>query len=220
MPPPSPSPAPDGGYPAVRALLSSYGLRFPPAAFVTDADTAVTEARRIGPPVVLKAMGLAHRTGAGGVALRIGGERELRAAFARMAAATGARSYAVEAMAAPPYAVELMIGVRRDPAFGPVALAGLGGVRAELTPDTALGLAPLTREHARDLLLSLRGAPLLRGWRGAPPVDLAGAAEALRALSLAAAEHPEFTALEVNPLLVHPSGALALDAHGVVGANG
>ncbi|MGW0999787.1 acetate--CoA ligase family protein [Streptomyces sp. NPDC002523] len=209
-------PVTDGGYRIVREMLRGYGLTFPDAEFVGNADDAVRAARRIGHPVVLKAMGLAHKTEAGGVALGLRDEPALRAAFAAMRAATGAAEYAVEAMATPPDAVELIAGVRRDPAFGPVLMAGIGGVRAELLGDVVLALAPVTPEHARDLLRSLRHAPLLEGWRGAPAVDLDAAAHALCALARAAVEHPELAELEVNPLLVHPGGALALDAHAVL----
>ncbi|MEY9938444.1 acetate--CoA ligase family protein [Streptacidiphilus sp. MAP5-3] len=206
----------DGGYESTRALLRGYGLAFPEAAFVATADEAVEAARRIGGPVALKAMGLAHKTEAGGVALDLRDEDALRSAFARMRAATGADRYAVEAMARVPHAVELIAGVRRDAAFGPVAMVGIGGTTAELLGDTALALAPLTRDAARELLLSLRHAPLLTGWRGAPPVDLDAAAEAVTALVQAAVDHPELGELEVNPLLVHPGGAVALDAHAVL----
>ncbi|WP_338702488.1 acetate--CoA ligase family protein [Streptomyces sp. Q6] len=205
----------DGGYERVRDLLASYGLAFPVAEFVTDADAAVEAAHRTGYPLVLKAMGLAHKTEAGGVALGIADEAALRTAFARMREATGVRRYAVEAMVAPPYARELIVGVRRDASFGPVVMVGAGGVTAELHADTALALAPLTPARARALLLELRHAPLLTGWRGAPPVHLEAAAAAVCAVARAAADHPELADLEVNPLLVHPGGAIALDAHGV-----
>lgn len=216
LPLPAPVPLPDGHYGTVRALLGSCGLAFPAAEFVTTADEAASAARRTGYPLVLKAMGLAHKTEAGGVALGIADEPALRTAFARMRHSTGAVRYAVEEMVTHPHAVELIAGVRHDPAFGPVAMVGLGGVTAELLADTALALAPLTPGRARDLLLSLRHAPLLTGWRGAPAVDLDAAAGALCALARAAAEHPELTELEVNPLLVHPGGTVALDAHGVL----
>lgn len=210
-------PVSEGGYESTRALLSSYGLAFPAAGFVSTADEAAEAARnRTGYPLALKAMGLAHKTDAGGVALGIADEAGLRTAFARMRAATGATRYAVEAMAVHPHAVELIAGVRHDPAFGPVAMVGIGGVTAELLADTALALAPLSRARARALLLSLRHAPLLTGWRGAPAVDLDAAADALCALARAAVEHPGFSELEVNPLLVHPGGVVALDAHGVL----
>ncbi|MFI1621317.1 acetate--CoA ligase family protein [Streptomyces lydicus] len=216
LPNPAGDAIPDGGYETMRALLRSYGLTFPEAAFVTTAHEAARSARRIGYPLVLKAMGLAHKTEAGGVALDLRNEGALRTAFARMRSATGAAGYAVEAMTRPPHAVELIAGVRRDPAFGLVAMAGIGGTTAELLGDTALALAPLTDDGARELLLSLRHAPLLTGWRGAPAVDLDAAAAAIAALARSAVEHPELSEIEINPLLVHPGGAVALDAHGVL----
>ncbi|MFE1951420.1 acetate--CoA ligase family protein [Streptomyces sp. NPDC059524] len=213
-------PLDDGGYEHVRELLASYGVSFPVASFVEDADAAVRAAEGTGYPLVLKAMGLAHKTEAGGVALGLADEAALRAAFARMREATGAARYVVEAMAAPPYAHELIVGVRRDAAFGPVVVVGAGGVTAELDADTASALAPLTPARARELLLGLRRAPLLTGWRGAPGVHLEAAAAAVCAVAQAAADHPELAELEVNPLLVHPGGALALDAHAVLDVGG
>jgi acetate---CoA ligase (ADP-forming) len=107
---------------------------------------------------------------------------------------------------------ELLIGARWDPRLGPIALAGAGGLYAEVLSDTAVALAPLDQQTARALIASLRIAPLLTGARGRAALDLDAAARALSALSRVAAAHPELAELEVNPLLVLPSGALALDA--------
>jgi citrate lyase gamma subunit len=112
--------------------------------------------------------------------------------------------------------IELLIGARRDHSFGPILLVGAGGVFAELLKDVAVALAPVTEEQAEALIRSLRIAPLLLGARGKTALDVAAAARAAAALSRAAAEHPEIAEIEVNPLLVTPSGALALDAR-VVG---
>jgi acetate---CoA ligase (ADP-forming) len=206
----------DGSYPRMRELLAGYGVSFPTARFVSDADSAAVAAADIGYPVVLKAMGLAHKTEEGGVALDLADEAALRAAFAVMRQRTRVASFAVEATARRPGSVELIMGVRHDPSFGPVAMAGIGGVTAELLADTAVGLAPLTRARARRMLGSLRHAPLLAGWRGAEPVDLDAVTAALVAISAAGAEHPEYSDLEVNPVLAYPGGAIALDAHGVL----
>ena len=111
-----------------------------------------------------------------------------------------------------------MIGARRDARFGPIALAGLGGIYAEALRDVAVALAPLDAARAERLLRSLRAAPLLGGARGRPPVDVAAAARALAALSEVAAAHPEIAEIEVNPLLVLPDGALGLDARIVLAA--
>jgi acyl-CoA synthetase (NDP forming) len=93
----------------------------------------------------------------------------------------------------------------------------MGGLYAEVLADVAVALAPLGEADAEHLIGSLRGAPLLRGARGRPPLDVAAAARATAALSRAAAEHPEIDELEINPLLVLPGGALGLDARIVLG---
>jgi len=212
-------PAGDGSYQRTRELLAGYGLSFPAARFAADADAAAEAAAEIGYPVVLKAMGLAHKTEAGGVALNLRDEPALRAALAAMRRRTRSGAYCVEAMVRRPDSVELIMGVRQDPSFGPVAMVGIGGITAELLADTVVALAPLTRDRARRMLESLRQAALLTGWRGAESVDLDAAAAALEAIARAGAEHPEYSELEVNPVLAHPGGATALDAHGVLAAS-
>ena len=112
--------------------------------------------------------------------------------------------------------LELIVGTRRDPRFGPLLLVGLGGVYAEALDDVAVALAPVDTERAELLLRSLRSAPLFDGARGRPAVDLRGAAEAASALSYLAASIPRIQELEVNPLLVNRNGAVAVDARVVV----
>src|SRR5262249_20875135 len=116
--------------------------------------------------------------------------------------------------------VELLLGVRWDERFGPIALAGLGGIYTEVIADVAVALAPVNEEQAIELLAGLRAWPLLRGARGRPALDVDGAARALAALSAVAAAHPEIRELEINPLLVLSDGVLALDARAVVATVG
>jgi acetate---CoA ligase (ADP-forming) len=119
--------------------------------------------------------------------------------------------------------VELLVGARWDARFGPVALVGTGGVFTEVLRDVAVALAPVDEAMARELLLSLRAAPLLMGARGRPPVDLDAACSAVAALSRVAAAHPEIGEIEVNPILALPECAVGLDARivlrGVGGAD-
>jgi succinyl-CoA synthetase beta subunit len=122
----------------------------------------------------------------------------------------------VEAMADLRAGVELIVGSVRDRTFGPVLMVGLGGVHAEVLADTACALAPVGIDQARQLVLSLRGAPLLTGFRGSEPVDLDALAAAVSVFSRVAAAHPELSELEINPLLAGPSGTLALDARVVL----
>jgi acetate---CoA ligase (ADP-forming) len=201
-----------GAYAAARTLLAAAGVRFADARTVSGADEAAAAAAALGYPVALKALGLLHKSDAGGVALGLGDEVALRAAVDDMAARLAPPAFSVEVMAPVDAGVELLIGARWDARFGPIALVGLGGVFTEILRDVAVALAPVDEDRARALIGTLRAAPLLQGARGRPPLDVHAAAAALAALSRAAAEHPELAAIEVNPLLVLAEGALGLDA--------
>lgn len=201
------------GYFASRALVAGAGVPLCDAIRVTSAAEARTAADSLGYPVVLKALAAEHKSDAGGVVLWIADAEMLDRAFAGLPAG----ECSVERMAPLDEGVELIVGVRRDPRFGPVLLVGLGGLYAEVFRDVALALAPVEPDEAEHLLRSLRCAPLLAGVRGKPGVDVAAAARAASALSHVAARAPWLGELEVNPLLVTPAGALALDARLVVG---
>ncbi|MCX4539418.1 acetate--CoA ligase [Streptomyces sp. NBC_01565] len=218
--PPLPAPAAplrDTGYHGVRALLDSAGVPFPPAREITDEAGLLAAAGEFEGPYVLKALHVLHKSDAGGVALRLADRDALLAAYRDMRARLGAPSYSVEAMADLTDGVELIVGVNRDPRFGPVALVGLGGVLTETLRDVAFSLAPVPARRAGELLRGLRSAALLAGVRGRPAVDVAAAAAVIERVTAIAAEHPEIAELEVNPLLVRPDGALALDARAVLG---
>jgi succinyl-CoA synthetase beta subunit len=202
----------EGGYDAARALLSAGGVPFVVQRTVTSLELALATAKKIGYPVVLKALGRLHKSDAGGVVLGLADEAELERAFKDLALRLRAPEYSIEAMAPLGDGIELLIGARWDARFGPVALVGSGGVYTEVLRDTAVALAPVTEAQAAELILSLRAAPLLSGARGRPRLDVSAAAASLAALSRVAAAHPELAELEVNPLLVTPAGALALDA--------
>ena len=202
----------EGGYDEARALLSACGVPFVVQRTVTSLEAALATAQEIGYPVVLKALGRLHKSDAGGVVLGLADETELERAFQDLALRLGAPEYSIEAMAPLKDGIELLIGARWDARFGPVALVGSGGVYTEVLRDTAVALAPVNEAQAAELILSLRAAPLLSGAHGRPPLDVSAAAGSLAALSRVAAAHPELAELEINPLLVTPVGALALDA--------
>jgi len=128
--------------------------------------------------------------------------------------------YSVERMASVDDGAELIAGCIRDPRFGPIVLVGIGGIYAELLDDTAVALAPVDAVQAETLIRSLRGAAILEGARGRVALDVPAAAEAVAALSQLAASRPDLAEIEINPLLVTPSGALALDARVLSGENG
>ena len=203
-----PLPRAQEGYFASRSLVSDAGVAMIPALPVSTATEAQAAARELGFPVVLKALAAEHKSDAGGVVVGIASAAELETAYRTLPAGP----CSVERMAPLDDGLELIVGVRRDPRFGPVLLVGLGGVFAEVFRDVAVALAPVEPDEAEHLLRSLRCAPLLEGARGRPRLDLTAAARAASALSHLAAQAPWLAELEVNPLLVTADGAVGLDA--------
>jgi acyl-CoA synthetase (NDP forming) len=214
--PPAAAPLAEVGYMETRRALEAAGLAFPAAREVHDETELLAAAGEFTGPYALKALHLLHKSDAGGVALGLAGPAELLAAFREMHARFGASAYSVEAMADLTDGIELIVGVNRDPRFGPVAMVGLGGVLAEALHDVAFTLAPVPADHALRLLRGLRTAALLDGVRGRPAVDVEAAAAAVETITAFAAAHPEIAEIEVNPLLVRPDGALALDSRAVL----
>ncbi|MFS8979814.1 acetate--CoA ligase family protein [Cupriavidus necator] len=189
-----------------------------------DADEAVRTAERLGYPVAVKLCSreILHKSDVGGVALNLADAQAVRDAFARMEGAV-ARTRAENGAPVPFEGVlvarmvrgwgEVMVGVRRDPVFGLVALVGIGGTAVEIFRQTARGLAPLSRERARAMLRESRVAALCEGHRGNPGVDLDAAAQVLASVSeLAANLGRRLDTLEINPFIVTAQGLVAADA--------
>jgi acyl-CoA synthetase (NDP forming) len=205
-----------GGYLDARALVAAAGIPLAEARPVHREDDAVAAAEELGYPVVLKALGLVHKSDAGGVVLGLSDAGELRMAFAKMTTSFSAAGYVVERMESAPVSAEVIVGCRRDPRFGPLVLVGLGGLYAEVLRDVAVALAPAEPDEIEELVRSLKGAALLTGARGRPPLDVAGVATAASALSRLAADRPEIAEIEVNPLLVTTDRVIGLDARAVL----
>ncbi len=181
------------------------------------ADEAAAAVERVGLPAVLKvdALGLAHKSDAGAVRLGLATADDVRRAaheLLELPLPDGAvrRGLLVQAMAPP--GVELLVGMRRDPQFGPVVLVGLGGVLAEVLDDVTLRLAPVTRGQALAMLDDLRGSAVLAGTRGRPAVDRDAVADLLVALARLAAERPGILEVDLNPVVAWAGGAVAVDA--------
>jgi acyl-CoA synthetase (NDP forming) len=208
------------GYSQARALLAEAGLPFVAARTAGAVSEARAAAEEIGFPVALKALGVLHKSDVGGVALGLANEAALSAALTEMDERLSPPGFSVESMAPVADGVELLVGVRWDERFGPIALAGLGGIYTEVIADVAVALAPVSPDRALELLAGLRAWPRLRGARGRPPLDADAAAGALATLSAVAAAHPEIRELEINPLLVLSDGVLALDARAVLATIG
>ena len=198
-------------------LLRAAGIAAIEAVAVANVRDAVRAAGRIAGPVVLKldAVGLAHKSDLGGVITSLIGDEAVSAAATALLD-TGrrhgleVRGLLVEPMA--PAGVELIVGLRRDPLFGPVVLVGLGGTLTEVLDDVAIRLAPLDPSEADSMLHELRGARLLAGVRGRPPVDRAAVVAILVALGRLGAERPDILEVDLNPVIASERGALAVDA--------
>ena len=212
---PAPATSADGYFES-RDLLAEGGIAFAAARRAMSVAEVRTAAAELGYPVALKALGLLHKSDAGGVALGLADDAAVAAAAADMDERLAPAGYSVETMVPTEDGVELIVGARRDPRFGPLVLIGLGGIYAELLRDVRVALAPAGPDELEELLLSLRGAGVLTGARGRGAVDVRAAAEAAAALSRVAAAHPEIAELEINPLLVTSAGAVGLDARVVL----
>ena len=194
------------------SLLREYGLaaaRSDPAA---DIDAALGAASAIGYPVVLKTAepAIAHKTDARGVLLGIRDPAELAAAYQDLSARLGPRVVVCEAIAP---GIEIALGIARDADLGPLIVVGAGGILVELLADRAVALPPVGEEQARRMIGRLRAARLLAGIRGGPPADSAAVVRAITGLSALAIDlGDELEALDVNPLICGPDGAVAVDA--------
>jgi acetate---CoA ligase (ADP-forming) len=210
---------PRSEYAALRCLAAA-GVPVVPFALATHEDEALAAAAKLGERLVVKIASpdIAHKTDIGGVVLDVQGEAALRAAFRSVIA--GAARHVPQALIegvllAPmrPRGIELLVGISRDPQWGPVMALGLGGVWVEALQDVALRLLPVDAAEVKRALLGLRGVRLLAGGRGVPPADLDAVAAAVVRIGLAAlAFGPTLATLEVNPLWVHGDRVEALDA--------
>ena len=193
------------------ALLADYGVAATPVRAAGDADAAVAAAAGLGHPVVLKTdePGIVHKSDVGGVRPALADDGAVRAAYADLAARLGPR---VLVAATAPAGVEVSVGVVRDPMLGPLVVLAAGGSLVELLADAAFALPPVSEAQAHAMLDRLRIAPLLRGFRGAPAADAGALARCVVAVAQVAVELGDrLRALEVNPVLVSPSGAVAVD---------
>ncbi|HEU4910445.1 MAG TPA: GNAT family N-acetyltransferase [Actinomycetes bacterium] len=192
-------------------LLSCYGVAVLPVRRAGSADEAVRAAESLGLPVVLKTdrPDVVHKTDVGGVRVGLTDTTMVAAAFDDVVSRLGGGALVQREV---PSGVDLVVGVVREETFGPVAMVGLGGVYTDLLADRSFRLLPITDRDATEVLLSLRAAPLLRGYRGAPAVDVSAVEQLLLRVSALAQDVPELAELDLNPVIVSPTGAVVVDA--------
>lgn len=203
-----------------RAILEAYDLRIPRSELARDSDEAVSMAADIGYPVVLKIASpdILHKTDVGGVKVGLGSAEDVRDAFDLIT--YRAQRYVPEAriwgclvQEMTQTGLEILVGMVRDPQFGPLVTLGLGGIYVEVLKDATFRVAPFSRRDAEAMLGELRARALLDGVRGAPPVDKEAIVDCLLRIGQLVQDFPEIVELDINPLMVFErgQGATAID---------
>jgi acyl-CoA synthetase (NDP forming) len=202
-----------------KQILAMAGIPVASAYAATTADEAAAAAEKIGYPVVLKVLspGAIHKSEVGGVALNLDTPAAVRESFTQIHAnlIRHSPSARFDGVAVQPMAragIELIAGVVRDKRFGPIIIAGIGGILVEVLKDTALRLAPVNRREALAMLEELRGAAILDGARGLAAADRVAFADLIVKLSELAAANPQIAEMDLNPVAAYPDGVMVLDA--------
>ena len=194
-------------------LLKCYGFNVLPTELAKSADEALTLAKNIGYPVVMKIVSpqILHKSDAKGVKVGLKTDDEVKAAFDEII--TNAKKYDSKAridgvlvVKMAPSGEEVILGSNRYPIFGPLLMFGLGGIFVEVFKDVEFRLAPIGRNEARRMMKSIKGYKLLNGFRGRPEADIQALEKTIVCLSNLVVNHPEIAEMDINPLLVHPVG--------------
>jgi len=201
-----------------RDVMEAYGLRLPKSVLAKTPDEAVAAAESMGYPVVLKVASpdILHKSDIGAVKVGLADATQVRDAFDIIMYRAGKYmpnadiwGCTVQEMVAK--GKEVIIGMSKDPQFGPLLLFGLGGIYVEVLKDVTFRVAPISRMEATEMISEIRSFPLLRGVRGEKPSDLEAAIDALLRVSQLVTDFPEIVELDVNPLMIHEHGAVAVD---------
>lgn len=206
-----------------KQVLHDAGMPVALAVLARDADEAAKAAEKAGFPVVLKIVSpdVPHKSDVGGVKLGLQSTEDVKTAFEGIIAAVKAaqpdariEGVAVQKMA--PAGTEVIIGISKDPQFGPVLMFGLGGILVEVLKDVAFRIVPLEPKDARQMVREIKAFPVLEGVRGQPPADIGALEKLILQVSDFIEAHPEIDEMDLNPVLAYPDGMLAVDARIVV----
>ncbi|MFZ5631488.1 MAG: acetate--CoA ligase family protein [Bacillota bacterium] len=196
-----------------KELLAACGIPIVPEVSAATASEAVNAAEKLGYPVAVKvdSPDIAHKTEVDGIRLNLTGPEEVRQAFAAVTGNAGRRrpgsvirGVLVQKMLAG--GLEVLVGISRDPVFGPVLTFGLGGIWVEVMKDVSLRVLPVSQNDIREMIGEIKAYPLLAGARGQPPADLPAMVNAIARVARLAADWPEMAELDINPLMVMPEG--------------
>jgi acyl-CoA synthetase (NDP forming) len=202
-----------------KQILHEAGIPVAIAEIASSAKDAVAAAERFGYPAVLKVLSpdIAHKSDVGGVKVGLESASEVEAAFEEIMATVKARQpdariegVAVQKMAPP--GTEVIIGMSKDPQFGPVMMFGLGGIFVEVLKDVAFRIVPLEPRDAQEMIREIKGFPVLEGVRGQDPADLTALEKLILQVSEFVEKHPEIEELDLNPVFAYKDGVIAVDA--------
>jgi acetyl coenzyme A synthetase (ADP forming)-like protein len=203
-----------------RTIMEAYGIAIPESKLARNPEEAVTIAEQIGYPVVMKIASpdILHKTDIGGVKLNIMEATDVRDAFDLLMYRAQrympqAEVWGAQVQQMVPQGREVLIGINRDPQFGPLLVLGLGGIYVEVLKDVSFRIAPVARWEAEEMINELKSSALLRGLRGEQPADVEAIVDCMLRVSQLAVDFPEIVELDINPLMVHEQGkgAVALD---------
>jgi succinyl-CoA synthetase beta subunit len=203
-----------------KQFLSAYGIAVSREMLATSEDEAVAAARTIGYPVVLKACSpeLMHKSESGVIELGIRGESEVRRCYERICNSVNLQLEGVLVQEMISGQRELVLGLSRDPQFGPCVMLGIGGVMTEILKDTVFRVAPFDRIEALDMMAELRSRAIFDAFRGQAPADREAICRYLMALGKIGLEHAGIAEIDINPLIIDPGGrSVAVDALVVLG---
>ncbi len=202
-------------YKEAEELLESYGVNTVKSSHVDKAEQAVNKAREIGLPVVMKvdSPDVIHKSDRGYVKTNLDTEKEVKKAFNQMKkqAESEDAEFHGAVIQKQLKGKEVIIGGKRDPQFGPVVLFGLGGIFVEIFEDTSLRVAPIDKEEARKMMKEIKAYPLLTGVRGEEPVAIKELTNTLHQVSKLMKENPDIREMDLNPTIVNPKNAYAVD---------
>jgi acyl-CoA synthetase (NDP forming) len=202
-----------------KELLAKAGISVAPTRLATSKQEATSVAKTLGFPVVLKIVSpdVLHKSDAGGVKLNLNSDAEVSNAYDAIVASIKQKfpsakilGVAVQKMARP--GTEVIIGMSKDPQFGPVLMFGLGGIFVEIMKDVSFRIVPLTKRDATEMIHDIKGFPVLQGYRGQEPASLAHLEEMLLRVSEFAEKNTDVKELDLNPILAYKDGAIAVDA--------
>ncbi|MHA1594522.1 MAG: acetate--CoA ligase family protein [Candidatus Baldrarchaeia archaeon] len=203
-----------------KMVIADYGIPVTKFEIATNEDEAVEAANRIGYPVVMKILSpdIIHKSDVGGVKLNLKNDQEVRQAFKeiienvrKFKSDADIRGVTVQEMAPEPVA-EVIVGMTKDPQFGPAIMFGLGGIFVEVLKDVSFRIAPLTAYDAREMIQEIKGYPVLTGIRGRPPADIDTLVNIILNVSKLVMEIEEIDQLDLNPIFAYSKGAKTVDA--------